>query len=106
MVALKSAESGGYGVEQDKHDELVDLAWRYAAIIGIVDPASLDIADDAIDADRKRWARLIKIDDGMPCFDDLEGAGYMAEVSGATLSDCREVLEEVWGSYEDDSLPD
>ncbi len=83
-------------MEQDKHDELVDLAWRYAAIIGIVNPASLDIADDAIEAERKRWARLIKTVDGLPCFDELEGAGYMAEVSGSSLDECREVLLEVW----------
>lgn len=90
-------------MEHDKHDALVVLAWRYAAIIGIVDYEDLNIGDEEIEADRGRWKDLIKVDDGLPSFDDLEAAGYMAAESGATLEECRKVLEEVWGNYEEPS---
>jgi hypothetical protein len=74
----------------------VDLSWRYAALIGIVDHDSIDITDEEIAADRKRWSHLINRYDGLPCWDELEGAGYMAEVSGAPLAECRQVLVEEW----------
>lgn len=84
-------------VEEAKHDQLVVLAWRYAAIIGIVDYEDLDIPVEEIEADRKRWVHLIRTEDGLPCFDDMEAATYMAELSGATIEECHAVLLEVWG---------
>lgn len=87
---------------QDLYDELVDLSWRYAALIGIIDHKAIDITDEEIADDRKRWAHLLKTEDRMPCWDDLEGAGYMAEVSGATPEECRTVLLEEWPIPEED----
>ncbi len=83
-------------MERQKRDELVDLSWRYAALIGIIDHEVIDITAEEISLERKRWAHLIKADDGLPCWDELEGAGYMAELSGATFEECRQVLVEEW----------
>jgi hypothetical protein len=84
-------------VEKDKHDKLVQLAWRYAAIIGIVDYEDLDISDEEIAGDREQWSRLVRSEDGLPCFDDMEASAYMAEISGASIEECHTVLLEVWG---------
>jgi hypothetical protein len=82
-------------MEQDKHDHLADLVRSYAAIIGIIDPSDIDIADEDIAATRKRWAHLNKSKEGLPVFDDSEATGYTAEVSGTSLDECLKVLVEV-----------
>jgi hypothetical protein len=87
-------------LDREKHDELVELAWRYAAIIGVVNYEDLDITDEEIAADRKRWADLIEEVDGLRNFDDLKAAGFMAELSGATLDECLTVVREEWGGPE------
>jgi hypothetical protein len=42
-------------MEQCKHDELKDLAWSYAAIIGVIEPLDVDMTDKDFEAARKRW---------------------------------------------------
>jgi hypothetical protein len=80
---------------QDEHDALVVVAWRYAALCGITDHSDL-VSDEEFAEDQKRFSHLIKVVDGLPMLDDLEGAGFMAESSGMPFEDCRKVLLEVW----------
>jgi hypothetical protein len=82
---------------QDEHDGLVNFAWRYAAICGVTDHRDL-MSDEEFAVDQIRFAHLIKIEDGMPALDELESAGYMAELSGMSIDECRRVLLEVWES--------
>ena len=42
-------------MERQKRDELVDLSWRYAALIGIIDHEVIDITAEEISLERKRW---------------------------------------------------
>jgi hypothetical protein len=82
---------------QDEHDGLVKCAWRYAAICGVTNHTDL-MSDEEFAADQIRFAHLIKVEDGMTALDELEGAGYMAELSGMSIDECRTVLLEVWES--------
>ena len=82
---------------KDEHDCLINLAWRYHALSGVTDHKDL-MSDEELAEDRIRFAHLIKIEDGMPALDELEGASYMAELSSMSVEECRRVLIEVWES--------
>ena len=82
---------------QEEHDDLVVLAWRYAALCGVTDHQDL-VSDEEFAEDQKRLAHLIKTIDGLPELDELEGAGFMAEKSGMPFEECRIILLEVWES--------
>jgi len=47
-------------MERDKHQQLIDLTWRYAILVGIADNAGVEgmITDDIVQADRERWNTL------------------------------------------------
>jgi hypothetical protein len=81
---------------EHQHEVLEYLAWRYATIVGIVGPSSIDLSDADIVADRQRWPDLAREEDGMPIFDDDAGAAWMAEVAEMPIEDCLKVLIEVW----------
>ena len=88
-------------MEQEKHQLLIDLTWRYAALIGITDPEGI-VTPEQFEVDKKRWAHLIrKSDAGLPIFDDDDAIGFMVELSGASIEDCGEVLSEEWQPFEE-----
>jgi hypothetical protein len=83
-------------MEQDKHQELIDLTWRYAVLIGITDPGGI-CTDDIVESDRTRFGRLIeKNDRGLPIFCEEDAVQFMAELSGQPVEDCWKVLLEEW----------
>ena len=83
-------------MEQDKNQELIDLVWRYAVIIGITGPEGI-VTQEQRETDIKRWPHLVKkSDDGVPIFDDDDAIRFMAEMSGASIEDCGEVLTREW----------
>ena len=83
-------------MERHKHQELIDLTWRYAVLIGITDHDGI-FADEVVRSDRNRFGHLIKKNNsGLPIFDDTEAIGFMIELSGMRDKECREVLLEEW----------
>jgi hypothetical protein len=84
-----------FQVRQDEHDQSVNLARRYHAVCGVTGHKDL-FGDEELAEDQERFAHLIKIEDGMLALDELEGAGYMAELSLMSVAECRKVLLEVW----------
>jgi len=83
-------------ITEKQRQELIDLSWRYAVLIGVTDHQGI-ISAEQVEADRKRWPHLIhKNDDGLPIFDEGEAANFMAELSGLPADDCFEVLDVEW----------
>jgi hypothetical protein len=84
-------------MERDSHhQELVDLTWRYAVLIGITDHEGI-FEDEVIESDRERFGNLIeKNHDGLPIFYEEDAVGFMVELSGASPDECRNVLLEEW----------
>jgi hypothetical protein len=81
---------------EEQRQELIDLSWRYAVLIGITDHAGI-ISAEQFETDRQRWPHLIYTnEDGLPAFDESEAANFMAELSGLPAEDCLEVLQEEW----------
>jgi hypothetical protein len=86
---------------QDQRQELIDLSWRYAVLIGITDHEGV-VSKEVAEADRKRWAGLIKkAPSGRPAFIDDDAIAFMQELSGMSYDDCREVLIEEWKKLEE-----
>jgi hypothetical protein len=55
---------------RDEHQALIDLTWRYAALVGVTDVGDLFDAE-VLSSDKKDWGHLIKKSaKGMPMFDD------------------------------------
>jgi hypothetical protein len=78
------------------HQELIDLTWRYAVLIGITDHEGI-FADEVVETDRNRFGHLIeKNDDGLPIFYEEDAVGFMVELSGASPEECWKVLLEEW----------
>ena len=80
---------------EDQRQDLIDLTWRYAVLIGITNFEDI-VAMNVLLSDRERWGHLIKTDDGLPVFDDDEAVQFMHELSGMPEQDCWEVLLEEW----------
>ena len=81
---------------QNERQRLIDLSWRYAALIGITNLDDM-VPKEIIDEDRRRWAHLIKQGpSGKPAFIDEEAIEFMRELSGMSDEDCAEVLQDEW----------
>src|SRR4051812_5017565 len=82
-------------------DELVLLTWRFAGMIGIIDPDSGYSRAEQVAADRAKWPHLIELRDGDPVFDFDKCAEWMAELSGEHVEFCRKIVFDEWGDDED-----
>jgi hypothetical protein len=86
--------------EQPPSAELLALTWRYAALIGIIEPDDdyeyRSVAQ--VKADREKWPHLIESENGLPVFDLVRAAKWMAEISGASVTECRRTLKWEWPS--------
>lgn len=80
---------------EEEHQDLIDLSWRYAVLIGVTDHEGI-VTEEIAQADRKRWPDLIKTHDGLPVFDENGAVSLMMELSGMSDEDCRKVLLEEW----------
>jgi hypothetical protein len=81
---------------QEQRQELIDLSWRYAVLIGITAYEGV-VSKEVAEADRQRWTHLIKKGrSGLPVFDEEEATGFMQVLSCMPHDDCREVLTEEW----------
>lgn len=82
-------------------EELQLLTWRFAAMIGIVQPSEAYSDDQQVNADRARWPELIVDEGGDPVFDFDKCAQWMVELSGEPIGRCRKILFAEWGDEED-----
>lgn len=82
-------------------DELQLLTWRFAAMIGIIEPNEWYSTEAQVQADRQHWPHLLVTEEGDPVFDFDRCAEWMAELSGERLQHCREILFAEWGDDED-----
>jgi hypothetical protein len=80
----------------EENEDLLLLSWRYAALIGIIEPDGAGLTDEEVEADRQRWPYLVRVVEGLPVFDLDEGAAFMAELSGHPLAECRRLIDEEW----------
>ena len=66
------------------HTKLEAAGWRYAAIIGIVDPEETE-QSGTIDADRQTYAHLVHTAaDGSPCWHCREATTFVCEQAGVS----------------------
>jgi hypothetical protein len=79
-------------------DELLKLTWHYAALIDIVTAEAAGLSQREVESDRKKWPHLVKEESGLPVFDLVMAAKWMAELSGASETECRRALEWEWPS--------
>lgn len=75
---------------------LLKLTWRYAALIDIVTAEAAGLAQSEVEHDRKEWPHLVKEENGMPVFELVAAAKWMAELSGAREDECRRALKWEW----------
>jgi hypothetical protein len=81
---------------QEQKQQLIDLSWRYAVLIGVVACEGV-VAEEVAPQDRKRWARLIKKSlDGLPAFHEPDAVTFVHEMSGLPEPDCLLVLRQQW----------
>jgi hypothetical protein len=81
---------------ESQHQELIDLTWRYAAFIGIVDMSDI-FTNDILEEDKRDWSHLIKqSQSGLPVFHEADAIEFVQTHSGMRLEDCRKVLNEEW----------
>jgi hypothetical protein len=84
--------------ENGPSDELLSLTWRYAAIIDMVTAEAAGLSESEVERDRKKWPYLVEKENGLPIFDLPRAAQWMAELSGASVMECRRALEWEWPS--------
>jgi hypothetical protein len=82
-------------MNQEQHQQLIDLSWRYAALIGITDISDIASPTDLED-DRRHYAHLVKLHNGRPSFDENDAVRFMMDKSGLSDADCRTVLLVEW----------
>jgi hypothetical protein len=78
-------------------EELRLLTWRYAAMIGVMEPNPAYATKRQVSADRRRWSDDPKVQSDNPVFDFAHGAAWMSEVSGHPQEHCSVILAEEWG---------
>jgi hypothetical protein len=81
---------------KDQHQELIDLSWRYAALIGITDMSDM-LSEHELESDKRNWPQLIRNSgEGLAVFDDEDAVEFMMAHSGMSEGECAQVLSEEW----------
>jgi hypothetical protein len=77
----------------EERKTLVDVSWRYAALIGILNDDS--VGREIAEEDRLNWPHLVT-GKGIPLFDEKAGLDFMKRISGLPHADCLLVLRQQW----------
>jgi hypothetical protein len=78
--------------------KLESAGWRYAALIGIVEPGEIGCSPSTCARDRKKYGHLVHKWAGWPLWDDEEAATFVAEITGASREMSAAWLEFDWNS--------
>lgn len=88
-----------WDVDLALRDALEDAGWRYATLIGVTDPAEEAVPAAVRQADRCRYAHLIRRDRrGRPIWDVAEAETFVHEVTGAPRAVCAAWMDHDWPS--------
>lgn len=78
-------------------DALEDAGWRYATLIGIVDPEEEDVPASVRASDREKYGHMIrKADNGGPLWVCREATTFVCELTGAARETATAWLNNEW----------
>jgi hypothetical protein len=78
------------------HELLAMLAWRYAALVGILGHPEDVIEREILESDKSAYGDIVKTEEGIPLFDCEQGIKFLMNLSGLPAAYCRAVLCEQW----------
>lgn len=83
--------------DPELRDALDDAGWRYATLIGIVDPDEVDIPSSVRASDRATYGHFIRVaDNGSPLWICKDATTFVCDLTGADRKTATAWLNEEW----------